>query len=124
MTYESTTAGPAWSCAAAPVRTNTPPPTTPPTPRRRRSNAPRTFFIERSVVDSASAEVLRRTARDARRAAAARTLTEEPDDSMPRADSHPKRAPRVPPNAEATNDGAVPTTARGAAKCILRRAAR
>ena len=62
-TYEITTAGPAWSCAAAPVSTNTPPPMTPPTPSRSRSAAVRHFFIDASDAASAASALFRRVAR-------------------------------------------------------------
>jgi hypothetical protein len=47
--YEITTAGPACSCAAAPVKTNTPAPTTPPMPKKIKSNAPNSLFNDDSL---------------------------------------------------------------------------
>src|SRR5579862_1107625 len=54
MRYESTTAGPALSCAATPTETNIPAPTMPPTPRAVSAPGPSTRCDACSTEDAAS----------------------------------------------------------------------
>ena len=76
-----------------------------------------------SVVDSRLGGGLETNRARAGAAAAARTLTEGPDDSMPLAESHPKQRPGVPQCRSDRRRRCPPVLLDAATKCV-RRAAR